>query len=65
MKEDVAKAQEHELRLMQMMLLFGNQQPLWAQSHAGSEVGNSGYMPPVSSVNYGFSPHHTSAPRQS
>ena len=39
MKEDVAKAREHELRLMQMILSCGNQQPSWAQSH-GSAVGN-------------------------
>ena len=64
MKEDVAKAREHELRLMQMMLSFGNQQPSWAQSH-GSAVGNSSFMPPGSSVNCGFSPHHTPAPHQS
>ena len=64
MKEDVAKAREHELRLMQMILSCGNQQPSWAQSH-GSAVGNYAYMPPGSSVNDGFSPHHTPAPHQS
>ena len=63
-KEDVAKAWEHELRLMQIMLSFGNQQPSWAQSH-GSAVGNSGYMPPGSCVNCGFSPHRKPAPHQS
>ena len=30
MKEDLAKAREHELRLMQMILSCGNQQPSWA-----------------------------------
>lgn len=64
MKEDVAKAREHELRLMQMILSFGNQQPSWAQSR-GSAVGNLGYIPPGSSVNDGFSPHHAPAPHQS
>ena len=63
MKEDVAKAQEHGLRLMQMILLCGNQQPSWTQSH-GCAVGNYGYMPAGSSVNDGFSPHHTPAPHQ-
>lgn len=60
MKEDVGKAWEHELRLMQMILSCGNQQLSWAQSH-GSAVVNYGYMPPESSVNDGFSPHHTPA----
>ena len=64
MKEDVAKALEHELRLMQMILSCGNQQPSWAQSH-GSAVGNYAYMSPGSSVNDGFSPHHTPPLHQS
>ena len=63
MKEDVAKAREHELRLMQMILSCGNQQPSWTQSH-GSAVGNYCYMPPGSSVNDRFSPHYTPAPHQ-
>ena len=62
MKEDIAR--EHELRLMQMILSCGNQQPSWAQSH-GSTVGNYGNMPPGSIVNDGFSTHHTTAPHQS
>ena len=49
---------------MQMILSCGNQQPSWAQSH-GSPMGNYGYMPPGSSVNDGFSRHHTPAPHQS
>lgn len=64
MKEDVAKAREHELRLMQMILSFGNQQPSRAQS-CGSAVGNLRHMPPGSSVNNGFSPHHKPLPHQS
>ena len=60
MKEDVAKAQDYELRLMQMILSCGNQQPSRAQSH-GSTVGNYAYMPPGSSVNDGFSPQHASS----
>ena len=63
MKEDEAKAWEHELRLMQTIFSCGNQQPSWAKSN-GSAVGNYGYMPPGSSVNDGFSPHHTPAPHQ-
>ena len=64
MKEDIQKAREHELQLMQMMLSFGNQQPPWAQSH-GSAMRNSGYMSPGCSVNDGFFPHHTVTPHQS
>ena len=65
MNEDKAKAREHELKLMQMILSCGNQQPSWAQSH-GSAVGTwYGKMPPGSFVNDGFSPHHTPAPHQS
>ena len=38
-KDDMEKSWEHELKLMQMMLSCGNQQPSWGQSH-GSAVGN-------------------------
>ena len=65
MREDVTKARENQLRLMQMILSCGNQQPSWAQSRSRSAVGNYGYMPPGSSVNDGFSPHYTPAPHQS
>jgi len=41
MKDDIEKAQEHELKLMQMMLSFQNQQPIQCQSpvSAAGQVG--------------------------
>jgi len=42
MKDDIEKAREHELRLMQMMLSFQNQQPLQGQSPV-SAAGHVGF----------------------
>ena len=62
MKDDTEKSREHELKLMQMMLSLGNQQPSWGQSH-GSAVGNLGFISPTCSVNDGFSMHYALARR--
>ena len=56
-KDDMEKSREHELKLMQMMLSCGNQQPSWGQSH-GSTVGNLGFRSPPCSFNDGISLHH-------
>ena len=56
-KDDMEKSREHELKLMQMMLSCGNQQPSWGQSH-GSAVGNLGFSSPPCSFNDGLSLHH-------
>lgn len=42
MKDDIEKAREHELKLMQMMLSFQNQQPLQGQSPV-SAAGHVGF----------------------
>ena len=56
-KDDMEKSREHELKLMQMVLSCGNQQPSWGQSH-GSAVGNLGFGSPACSFNDGLSLHH-------
>ena len=63
MKDDMEKAREHELKLIQMMLSFGNQQPIQGQCPPFA-AGHVGFASPTCNSD-GFYMPYPPAPNQS
>ena len=63
MKDDIEKAREHELKLMQMMLSYGNQQPFQGQSPSFA-AGHVGFASPACNSD-SFYMSYPPAPHQS